>query len=187
MHDDLGSGLSTIRLLSEIAKRKLQDTSQTKELERISEAAGELVDKMSEIIWAMNSSNDSLENLIAYMRSFAADFLEHANIKHQFFIPENIPNIKLSGGTRRNIYLAVKESLHNVVKHSKATEVVIQIEMQENMTILLKDNGKGFDQEKVRLFGNGLKNIQKRMESVGGHAEITSHNGTIVLLDIPLN
>ncbi|SFD50262.1 Signal transduction histidine kinase [Chitinophaga sp. CF118] len=186
MHDDLGSGLSTIRLLSEIAKRKLQDSSQTKELERISEAAGELVDKMSEIIWAMNSSNDSLENLIAYMRSFAADFLEHANIRHQFFIPESIPNIKLSGGTRRNIYLAVKESLHNVVKHSKATEVVIRIEMQQNMTILLKDNGKGFDQEKVRLFGNGLKNIQKRMESVGGHAEITSDNGTIVLLDIPL-
>jgi signal transduction histidine kinase/ligand-binding sensor domain-containing protein len=186
MHDDLGSGLSTIRLLSEIAKRKLQDTSQTKELERISEAAGELVDKMSEIIWAMNSSNDSLENLIAYMRSFAADFLEHAHISHQFFIPETIPNIKLSGGTRRNIYLAVKESLHNVVKHAKATEVIIQIEMQQNMTILIKDNGKGFDQEKVRLFGNGLKNIQKRMESVGGHADITSNNGTIVLLDIPL-
>ncbi|WP_198315867.1 ligand-binding sensor domain-containing protein [Chitinophaga tropicalis] len=186
MHDDLGSGLSTIRLLSEIAKRKIQDTSQTKELERISEAAGELVDKMSEIIWAMNSSNDSLENLIAYMRSFAADFLEHAHITHQFYIPETIPNIKLSGGTRRNIYLAVKESLHNVVKHAQASEVVIQIEMHKNMTIMIKDNGKGFDQEKVRLFGNGLKNIQKRMQAVGGQADITSHNGTIVLLDIPL-
>lgn len=187
MHDDLGSGLSTIRLLSEIAKRKIQDTSQTREIERISEAAGELVDKMSEIIWAMNSSNDSLENLIAYMRSFAADFLEHAHITHQFYIPESIPNIKLSGGTRRNIYLAVKESLHNVVKHAQATEVVIQIEMHKNMTIMIKDNGKGFDQEKVRLFGNGLKNIQKRMQAVGGQADITSHNGTIVLLDIPLN
>jgi signal transduction histidine kinase/ligand-binding sensor domain-containing protein len=186
MHDDLGSGLSTIRLLSEIAKRKITDTSQTKELERISEAAGELVDKMSEIIWAMNSSNDSLENLIAYMRSFAADFLEHAHITHQFYIPESIPNIKLSGGTRRNIYLAVKESLHNVVKHAQASEVVIQIEMHKNMTIMIKDNGKGFDQEKVRLFGNGLKNIQKRMQAVGGHADITSHHGTIVLLDIPL-
>jgi signal transduction histidine kinase/ligand-binding sensor domain-containing protein len=187
MHDDLGSGLSTIRLLSEIAKRKIQDTSQTKELERISEAAGELVDKMSEIIWAMNSSNDSLENLIAYMRSFAADFLEHAHITHQFYIPESIPNIKLSGGTRRNIYLAVKESLHNVVKHAQASEVVIQIEMQKNMTIMIKDNGKGFDQQKVRLFGNGLKNIHKRMEAVGGQADITSQHGTIVLLDIPLN
>ncbi|WP_177318534.1 sensor histidine kinase [Chitinophaga sancti] len=186
MHDDLGSGLSTIRLLSEIAKRKIQDTNQTREIERISEAAGELVDKMSEIIWAMNSSNDSLENLIAYMRSFAADFLEHAHITHQFYIPESIPNIKLSGGTRRNIYLAVKESLHNVVKHAQATEVVIQIEMHKNMTIMLKDNGKGFDQEKVRLFGNGLKNIQKRMAAVGGSADISSDNGTRVFLDIPL-
>ncbi len=189
MHDDLGSGLSTIRLLSEIAKRKIQDPSQTREIERISEAAGELVDKMSEIIWAMNSSNDSLENLIAYMRSFAADFLEHAHITHQFFIPESIPNIKLSGGTRRNIYLAVKESLHNVMKHAQATEVEVEIEvqMEQRMTIRIRDNGKGFDQDKVRLFGNGLKNIQKRMQAVGGHADITSLNGTIVFLDIPLN
>ncbi len=153
----------------------------------ISEAAGEMIDKMSEIIWAMNSSNDSLENLIAYMRSFAADFLEHAHITHQFYIPESIPHVKLSGGTRRNIYLAVKESLHNVVKHAKATEVKIEIMVQRNMTILIKDNGQGFNQEKVRLFGNGLKNIQKRMEAIGGQADITSDNGTIVFLDIPLN
>ncbi|CAL1517623.1 triple tyrosine motif-containing protein [Chitinophaga sp. MM2321] len=187
MHDDLGSGLSTIRLLSEIAKRKIPDTSQTKEIERISETAGEMIDKMSEIIWAMNSSNDSLANLIAYMRSFAADFLEHAHITHQFFIPDAIPDIKLSGGTRRNIYLAVKESLHNVMKHARATEVIIEVKMHKNMTIMIKDNGKGFDQEKVRLFGNGLKNIQKRMLAVGGNADISSNNGTIVFLDIPLN
>jgi len=187
MHDDLGSGLSTIRLLSEIAKQKI-DPSQAREIVRISEAAGEMIDKMSEIIWAMNSSNDSLENLIAYMRSFAADFLEHAHITHQFSIPESIPNVKLSGGTRRNIYLAVKESLHNVVKHAQASEVMIEVNMQQHsMTILIRDNGKGFDQEKVRLFGNGLKNIQKRMQAVGGQADITSQNGTIVFLDIPLN
>lgn len=187
MHDDLGSGLSTIRLLSEIAKRKLKDTGQTKEIERISEAAGELVDKMSEIIWAMSSSNDSLANLIAYMRSFAADFLEHAGIRHHFIIPENIPNVKLSGGARRHIYLAVKESLHNVVKHAQATEVIIEVKVFKNMTIMLKDNGKGFDPEKVRLFGNGLKNIDKRMQQVGGQADIISQNGTTVFLDIPLN
>lgn len=187
MHDDLGSGLSTIRLLSEIAKRKIKDTGQTKEIERISEAAGELVDKMSEIIWAMNSSNDSLANLIAYIRSFAADFLEHAHIQHHFIIPENIPNVKLSGGTRRHIYLAVKESLHNVVKHAQASEVIIEVKVFKNMTIMIKDNGKGFDPEKVRLFGNGLKNIEKRMQQVGGQVDIISQNGTTVFLDIPLN
>ncbi|WP_148707263.1 ligand-binding sensor domain-containing protein [Chitinophaga skermanii] len=186
MHDDLGSGLSTIRLLSEIAKRKIKDPSQTNEIERISSAAGELVDKMSEIIWAMNSSNDSLANLIAYMRSFGADFLEHAHIQVHFLIPETIPNVKLSGGTRRNIYLAVKESLHNVVKHAQATEVTVEILVGKNLHITIHDNGKGFDPEKVRLFGNGLKNIQKRMQVVGGTAEITSQNGTIVNLDIPL-
>lgn len=186
MHDDLGSGLSTIRLLSEIAKRKIQDSSQTKEIERISEAAGELVDKMSEIIWAMNSSNDSLANLLAYMRSFAADFLEHAHIEHHFNMPETIPNIKLSGGTRRNIYLAVKETLHNVVKHAQASEVTIEVIVAKKLHISIRDNGKGFDPEKVRLFGNGLKNIQKRMQIVGGQAEITSQNGTMVNLEIPL-
>ncbi|HEY0274322.1 MAG TPA: triple tyrosine motif-containing protein, partial [Chitinophaga sp.] len=188
MHDDLGSGLSTIRLLSEIAKRKIQDPAQTKEIARISEAAGELVDKMGEIIWAMNSSNDSLENLIAYMRSFVADFLEHAHIEHAFYIPESIPDIKLSGGTRRNIYLAVKESVNNVMKHAQATEVIIELKIADNkMTILIRDNGKGFDPEKVRLFGNGLKNIQKRMQAVGGYADISTNKGTTVLLDIPLN
>ncbi|PUZ27092.1 Signal transduction histidine kinase [Chitinophaga costaii] len=188
MHDDLGSGLSTIRLLSEIAKRKIHDPSQTKEIERISEAAGELVDKMGEIIWAMNSSNDSLENLIAYMRSFVADFLEHAHIEHAFYIPESIPDIKLSGGTRRNIYLAVKESVNNVMKHAQATEVIIELKIEDSkMTILIRDNGRGFDPEKVRLFGNGLKNIQKRMQAVGGYADISTNKGTTVLLDIPLN
>lgn len=187
MHDDLGSGLSTIRLLSEIAKRKIKDTGPIKEIERISEAAGELVDKMSEIIWAMSSSNDSLANLIAYMRSFAADFLEHAHIQHHFIIPENIPNVKLSGGTRRHIYLAVKESLHNVMKHSKATDVIIEVKVFKNMTIMIKDNGQGFDPEKVRLFGNGLKNIEKRMQQVNGQADIISQDGTTVFLDIPLN
>lgn len=121
------------------------------------------------------------------MRSFAADFLEHAHIQHHFIIPESIPNIKLSGGTRRHIYLAVKESLHNVVKHSQATEVIIEVKVFKNMTIMLKDNGKGFDPEKVRLFGNGLKNIEKRMQQVGGQADIISQNGTTVFLDIPLN
>ena len=84
-----GQGCLTIRLLSEIAKRKIKDTGQTKEIERISEAAGELVDKMSEIIWA-NSSKRFPRQPIAYIRSFAAD-LEHAHIQHHFIIPENIP------------------------------------------------------------------------------------------------
>jgi signal transduction histidine kinase len=141
---------------------------------------------MSEIIWAMNSSNDSLPSLLSYIRSFAADFLEHAAIQHNFEIPEHVPNIKLTGGMRRHIYLAVKESLNNVVKHSHATEATLAVHvLHDRLTIRIQDNGKGFDREQVRLFGNGLKSIQNRMTAIGGQAQIISDNGTTVFLDIP--
>ena len=100
--------------------------------------------------------------------------------------PENIPNIELAGDKRRNIFLCVKETLNNVLKHSKATLLTITIEANQHLLITIADNGRGIDMENLRQFGNGLKNITRRMQSVGGTFTIKNSNGTLTELELPL-
>ena len=85
-----------------------------------------------------------------------------------------------------NIFLSLKETLNNVLKHSDASELSITIEINNNLRIQVSDNGKGIDKENIRRFGNGLKNIAKRMEIIGGTFKIENKNGTITTLDLPL-
>src|SRR5882724_3455613 len=97
------------------------------EIEKISNNANDLLGKMNTIIWTMSSTNDKLDNMIAYIRSHALEFFENTNIDCHFIIEENIPSTEISGERRRNIFLCVKESLNNIVKHSKANDVWIKI------------------------------------------------------------
>ncbi len=122
IHDDIGSGLTSIRLLSEIAKAKSSQPD-NKELEKISATSNVLMDKMNEIIWTLNSRNDSLPNLIAYLRHHVVEYFESLHMQLHLTVPDVINEITISGKIRRNILLSVKEALHNVVKHSQATDV----------------------------------------------------------------
>jgi signal transduction histidine kinase len=102
-------------------------------------------------------------------------------------VPSHIPETDVSGVKRRNIFLVLKESINNVMKHAKATEVEINIRFEGNsMLIEITDNGKGIDSEKLNQFGNGLKNMQRRMEGIGGSFSILNTNGTTVKLEMPL-
>ncbi len=186
MHDELGSGVTAIRLMSEIVKTKMKDNT-LPEIEKISNNANDLLSKMNTIIWTMSSSNDKLDNMIAYTRSYAFEFLENTNINCHFESAEDIPATEMSGEKRRNIFLCVKESLNNIAKHSKATDVWIKVTILLNkLEIEIHDNGVGINLQKLREFGNGLNNMKKRIESIDGHFSIVNNEGTTTTLTVPL-
>jgi ligand-binding sensor domain-containing protein/signal transduction histidine kinase len=187
MHDDLGSGLTKIAIMSEVAKQKLKKDEDKHQLDSISDSARSLVDNLNEIIWALNPRNDNLDSLMAYIRSYSTKYLETFDINCSFMYPDSIPKIDLSEEKRRNIFLVVKESLHNIVKHSAAKEVKISLETTgDTFTITIQDNGKGFDVSD-NYSGNGLRNMFQRMQSIGGAYSITSQGqGTITAISIKM-
>jgi signal transduction histidine kinase len=185
MHDELGSGMTAIRLMSEIARNKMKESTPV-EIEKISRSADEVLNKMNAIIWSMNSGNDTLDNLVSYIRAYATEYFENTPVNCKVITPAHVPNIELSGDKRRNIFLCVKETLNNALKHSGASEIVISFSMNGDLLIEISDNGTGIDLQKLRQFGNGLKNISRRMESIGGSFSIKNENGTLTKLQLPL-
>ncbi len=186
MHDELGSGVTAIRLMSEIVKTKMKDNT-LPEIDKISNNANDLLSKMNTIIWTMSSSNDKLDNMIAYTRSYALEYFESTNIDCHFESAENIPAVEMSGEKRRNVFLCVKESLNNIVKHSKASDVWIKVIVLSGiLEIQIHDNGVGINLQKLREFGNGLNNMKKRIESIDGNFSIVNKDGTTTTLTVPL-
>lgn len=185
MHDELGSGMTAIRLMSEIARNKMKENTPV-EIEKISRSADDVLNKMNAIIWSMNSSNDTLDNLISYIRSWALEYFDNTQVTCKINTPDQIPDTELTGDKRRNIFLCVKESLNNVLKHAQANAVSIDISAGTELVIRISDNGKGIDKEKLRQFGNGLKNIANRMQSIGGQFNIENKEGTVTTLSLPL-
>jgi signal transduction histidine kinase len=172
---------------------QLQDSSPKElvanNLEKIKKSSRQMVEQMGEIVWAMNSKNDTLENLLGYLNTYARDYFENIDIKQQIEMPERIPHTEMTGMKRRNIFLVVKESLNNIVKHANATQVSISMTIDKNqMLISLADNGKGFEMGQTRRFGNGLKNMQSRMEDIKGSYCIESSvaKGTKTVISFPL-
>ncbi len=184
MHDELGAGMTAIRLMSEIARNKMKENTPV-EIDKISYSANDVLNKMNAIIWSMNSDNDSLDNFIVYMRSYALEYFDSTPIQCKVTTPDNIPKQELTGDKRRNLFLSVKETLNNVLKHSQASTVTLDIRTDNGLSIRISDNGKGIDTQNLRQFGNGLKNILRRMQSIGGTFTIEASNGTITTLNLP--
>ena len=188
MHDDLGAGLSRIKFLSEtIGIKKQQQAPIEDDISKIREYSHEMIDKMGEIVWALNEKNDSLSDLLSYTRSYTVEYLSQNGIKCRIETPDTVPAGFVSGEFRRNIYLTVKEALHNVVKHAQASEVQMKININHALDIEIKDNGTGFNKSAVRAFSNGLSNMQSRIKEIGGVFELTNTNGTIIRIKVPLH
>jgi len=185
IHDELGSGMTAIRLMSEIARNKLKSETPV-EIEKISQSANEVLNKMNAIIWSMNSGNDTMDNLVSYIRSYALEYFENTPVHCKVNTPGSIEPIDISGDKRRNIFLCIKETLNNTLKHSKASEVIIDFCIEKDLEIKIADNGVGIDIHHIRRFGNGLKNIARRMEAIGGTYGIKNHQGTVTVLTLPL-
>lgn len=198
IHDDLGAGLTQIMLQSSLARRESPAQIQT-DLAQISETARGLVRTMDEIVWAINPENDSLDGLVTYAGKFFQEFSAAAKLRCRLDLPADPPAIAVSAETRHNLFLAIKESLNNVVKHARATEVSLQLRLQPGaFTFVIKDNGAGFipgvseegvpQQERIAS-GLGLRNLARRLEEIGGRCAITSApgQGTQVTLTFPIN
>jgi Signal transduction histidine kinase len=187
MHDDLGAGLSRIKFLSEtIGIKKQKQESFEEDISKIREYSHEMIDKMGEIVWALNEKNDSLNDLLSYSRSYAMEYFSQNGIKCNVESPDNIPSIFVNGEFRRNVYLTLKEAFHNIVKHAQANHTNITIRVNHNLVITIQDDGVGFNRNKIRSYSNGLSNMEKRMKEIGGLFEVIPGNGTFIKLTVPL-
>ena len=184
MHDDLGGGLTTIRFLSQNVLTKSTDQSIKKQVSKIVLQSETLVNNMSEIIWAMNAGFDTLQSLISYSRRYANRYLENYEIDLKFEVLGRTKDIKINGAKRRNIFLTIKEALHNIVKHSNANNVLIHYDISKTLKIQIRDNGTGL--EKENELGNGFKNMQSRIQNIDGTIEFENKNGLEIILNIPI-
>ena len=189
LHDDMGSTLSTINILSSMAKAKIDgSTVKTSEyLSKISEYSERMMDTMDDIVWSIKPSNDSMIKIISRMREFATNVLEPKEIDFDFTINEDIYEIKLNMEARRDFFLIFKEAVNNAAKYSKADKVEIDLTIQnKKLVLLVKDDGAGFDFSQAD--GNGLGNMKKRADNINGYVSIQSSkgNGTSVKLVIPV-
>jgi ligand-binding sensor domain-containing protein/two-component sensor histidine kinase len=178
LHDDIGASLSQIAILSEVAQRGNGHGAQN--AAPLSEIAGisrELVDSMSDIVWAINPDHDRLSNLIYRMRRFAADLLGAQGIALQFHSTVADHDLRIGANVRRQIYLIFKEAVHNIARHSGASEADVELDRDgDNLVLRLRDNGKGFD-VKVEGDGHGLPSIRKRAAALGAWIEWQSAPG----------
>lgn len=182
LHDDLGSSLSSIKILSQVGTGGNQ--AQTS-LEKIHERSGVLLDSLSDMVWNINTANDSIEQMISRMREFAAEMLEGNGIQYDFNTQIQ-REATLTIEQRKNIYLMFKEVIHNIVKHSQAQSVKISIEFDHELRITMQDDGVGILTENKS--GNGLNNLKKRASEISGHVKILSpsNKGTCVEFTVPI-
>lgn len=168
MHDELGGGLSTIINASARAEKKKSLGEVKSILNRISQVSFSLDKNMRELIWAMDPENDTLKELIAHIRHYTAEFLSDNGINVRIKVPERIPDLDMTSQVRHNILLVVKEILHNILKHSQATEVQFDIITSDKFIISISDNGKGFEIESIKSRGYGLRSCTNRITSISG-------------------
>jgi signal transduction histidine kinase/ligand-binding sensor domain-containing protein len=185
MHDDIGAGLSGIKLLTEMTKGKVHDEVVEAEMEKIYQSVGDISGKMKEVIWSLNTENDQLSSLISYIHRQVRQWLENYPCELYITIPEKIPDIEINGESRRNIFLAVKEAVHNIIKHSGANKVNIEITCNGILKILVSDNGRGIHKGEANDTGNGLRNMQQRMHNLHGKFLMQNKEGLTLIFEIP--
>jgi signal transduction histidine kinase len=182
LHDEIGSGLTQIALLSDLIQQG--SNTDNKVVNNISVIARALISNLNELVWSNNPENDSLDILCAYLRNYIYDYLTQSGIQFNIYIPDEIPTKGIGAELRRHIVMLVKESLNNIVKHSKATHVKIQMIFELDFFDLeINDNGIGIDEAFRSKKRNGLRNMEKRVNDINGHFSIqTSPNyGTSLL------
>lgn len=189
LHDDVGSALSSIALLSRIAQNgKTNAQLQPGEIfSRIGDTSKKMIDLMDDIVWSVNPDNDRFSNMLIRMREYSAEMLETKNIAFTFKVSENIDELKLPMQMRKDYFLIFKEAVNNLTKYAEATRAEIKIERNNRFIITtIQDNGKGFDQQAIHS-GNGLKNMQERAGTIKGTLTVeTGHKGTTVILTVPV-
>jgi ligand-binding sensor domain-containing protein/two-component sensor histidine kinase len=190
LHDDMGSTLSTINILSEMAKMKVtSDSKKTGEyLNKISDNSSRMMEAMDDIVWSINPTNDSMQKITARMREFATGVLEAKNIDFTFRVDEKVNELKLDMEERRDFFLLFKEAVNNLAKYSECRHASIDVSiLKSGLNMKIQDDGIGFDPDQADS-GNGMSNMKKRASSLSGELLVDSApgKGTTVLLQMPL-
>jgi ligand-binding sensor domain-containing protein/signal transduction histidine kinase len=190
LHDDLGSNLAEIAMISELAQNELKpDDPSHQQFNAIFTRAENNVRRLSEIVWAINPFNDTLERFVGYLCKFSQDYLSAANVRCRLDIPENVPEIPFDSVQRHNLVLATKEAIHNAVRHGAPSEITIRLGVADDRVVVtVEDNGCGFDASIPVTPHRGTSNMTARMEKIGGTFIRRSviGQGTIVTLAAPL-
>lgn len=189
LHDDVGSTLSSINILSQVAQNQFdkQPDSVRDLLRRINQNAQRMMDTMGDIVWTTKPDNDNLGSLVVRMKEFGAEVLEAKDIRYVFELPPQLDTLKLPTGRYYDFFMIFKEALNNAAKYANASVVTISLVRQKDKILLvIADNGQGFDLNGAK--GNGLKNMHKRAEHLDGILVISStpNQGTNVALTVPL-
>jgi signal transduction histidine kinase/ligand-binding sensor domain-containing protein len=184
IHDDLGANLTLIAVLGDLAKKE----KTAERIEKMASTARESVKSLDEIVWAVNPRNDTLAHLIDYTGQFAVDYLRAAGVRCLLDVPEQAAAREVPTNVRHNVFLVVKETLQNIVKHARATAVWLRIKVtHQKLQIIIEDNGQGFESAPQDALADGLRNMQQRMEETGGTCRVQSHigKGTEVIVELP--
>jgi len=185
IHDDIGAGFFAIKLFADLVSK---NGRRSDEITQLSSMINDLSEKIKEIIWSTNYENDNLENLIYYLEFQTIKLFEHSQTSFRVHIPDQIPEKVISSEVRKNIYLIVKEFVHNAIKHGQAAHIALEIELlAEGLKIVIMDDGTGFDQNLTKKNSMGLKNVKARLEKLDGTVLIDSVIGTRITLTIPIS
>ncbi len=190
LHDDIGSTLSSIGILSQVVESQIDSSSLSlkKLVSKISESSQKVQRSLSDIVWTTKQTDEGLDSVIVKMKEFTAEILEPKNIDYTFSVTE-ITAIQFPPLKQYNIYLIFKEAVNNSVKYAQASSLEIAIYVQEDhFVIIVKDNGVGFDENNIKQ-GNGLNNIRERAKAMNGSVQILTKpsKGTLIELKVPLN
>jgi len=180
IHDEIGSGLTKITLLSDVARKKAASDEVANSLSKITSYSKNVSEALVEIVWAINPTHDTLSSLIGYMKSTASQMLEDTGINYRFNFPESVSQQNLHPDLKRNIFLVMKESLHNAIKYSEAKNIDVTFSVNgENFDLKISDDGKGFSFNGFESEGNGngLVNMFNRMLQVKSALSIITSPG----------
>lgn len=190
IHDEIGSRLTKILVLNEAVKDEIDKAPLVQEFtEKISNETQQVIQNLDEIIWFINPGNDTIELLGSYIREYLTDYFSSTNIECLCDFPDSYPVLQITPEVRRNIVFTVKEIANNIVKHASATKVCAKFQLHEQMLVIsMEDDGKGFDTQATFSLGNGLNNIKKRIEEIGGKILIKSvlSFGTEIQIFLPI-
>jgi signal transduction histidine kinase len=189
LHDDIGSTLTSIKILSEVSKNNLEKDREKASafLQKITDQSSAMEQGMSDIVWAIKPDNDKLENMVIRMREYISHTLESKNIETVFKVDESVLLKSIGMQQRRDFFLIFKEAINNAAKYSNAATVNIELRgFQGNVMLTVSDDGSGFDTSR-QTSSNGLKNIRARAEALNGHADIVSvpGKGTTISFSMP--
>jgi signal transduction histidine kinase len=188
LHDDIGSTLSSISILSNMAIKEKNANQAMSAMHEIKNSTVTLMERMDDIVWSINPKNDSLENLLLRIKRFATSLFEAKNMDYTITIEENIHEVRLPMEYRQHIYLILKEGINNIIKYSDATKAMIRVSYRnEWLELLLEDNGKGFDST-GSFSGNGLPGMKNRAGMMQADLVIQSAagQGTKILLRLKI-